>query len=155
MAKTSEETLKELMEVRGINRKSAVQFLRRQAKKAVVVTPSATLATFEKPAAAPESRAHVATLELETLPPAQSVAPIRQPDELNARLEELGDKAPHIAAAKQRKVRKDFDTAKAIAFYQQGIAVPKIAEFLGYKPGQGQNRTRTALRAAGVYKEKK
>lgn len=47
-----------------------------------------------------------------------------------------------------------FDTAKAVALYQQGQKIVDIAVALGYPRGQGNNRTRAALKAAGVYKEK-
>jgi len=100
MAKSqySEQQIQERM-ARGVSRKSAIQFLRRQGKKS---TP----------------------------------APV---------------------AKKVRKGRsgKPFDTEKAVALYAKGITVPNIAVELGYKKGQGQNRTRAALRAAGVYKERK
>ena len=132
MTKHAQETLAELMQIRGINRKSAVQFLRRQSKKAsIAVVP------------APESRAHVAMLELETLPP----APVVVVDMAKAEERVLAD-------AVQRKARGTFDTAKAVALYQQGIKIPAIAVALGYPKGQGQNRTRAALRLAGVYKER-
>jgi|SRR5579859_593798 len=97
MSKLNEQQVTDLMAARGISRKSAVQFLRRQGKKA----------------------------------------------------------APAPVAKKTRKDRgKPFDIDKAIALYKQGITVPNIAVELGYKKGQGQNRTRGALRTAGVYKER-
>lgn len=97
MSNYTEQQVTDLMAARGISRKSAVQFLRRQGKKA----------------------------------------------------------APAPVAKKTRKGRgKPFDVDKAIALYKEKVTVPNIAVALGYKPGQGQNRTRAALRAAGVYKEK-
>jgi hypothetical protein len=65
-----------------------------------------------------------------------------------------------MAAAEQRVLAhtvaqtKEFDTAKAVALYQQGQKIVDIAVALGYPRGSGNNRTRAALKAAGVYKEK-
>lgn len=46
-----------------------------------------------------------------------------------------------------------FDAKRAVELYQAGGKVVDIAVAMGYKRGQGQNRTRTALIKAGVYKQ--
>lgn len=51
---------------------------------------------------------------------------------------------------KKRKRNMKFNPAKAVALFKRGMAVPLIATRFGYRYGQGQNRTRRALRKAGV-----
>lgn len=46
-----------------------------------------------------------------------------------------------------------FSPARAVAMYQAGSKVVDIAVAMGYERGQGQNRTRTALIKASVYKQ--
>ena len=50
-----------------------------------------------------------------------------------------------------RKVK--FDATKAAALYKAGTGIADIAVEMGYKRGQGQNRTRAALAKAGVWKK--
>lgn len=131
------------MQERNLTRKSAIQFLRRQRS-----TNSNLLLTAAQEATA-ESNAHKATEELETLPPAQSVAPVVETVATPLAVEV----SPVVDAAVRRARNTGFDAAKAVELYKAGTKVVDIAVALGYERGQGQNRTRAALKAAGVLVE--
>jgi len=54
-------------------------------------------------------------------------------------------------AMRAAKNGQPFDITKAVELFKQGMKVVDIAVALGYPRGQGNNRTRKALREAGVY----
>lgn len=56
------------------------------------------------------------------------------------------------AEGNQTGLQGDAYTAEVVRRYKDGEKVKDIAVAMGAKPGQGQNRCRTALKAAGVYK---
>jgi colicin import membrane protein len=170
------------MQDRNLTRKSAIQFLRRQRS-----TNSNLLLTATSEAPAVGGNAHKATEELETLPPAQSVAPVvdakaaklqerQAAKEAKAQAKQVAAKAKQDAKAAKKAEREAakaaaaanapantddtrrarntvFDAAKAVELYKAGTKVVDIAVALGYERGQGQNRTRAALKAAGVLVE--
>jgi hypothetical protein len=51
---------------------------------------------------------------------------------------------------KHTKVK--FDMKRIVRLYKAGKNVSQIAQAIGYPAGHGNNRTRTALEKAGVYK---
>lgn len=53
---------------------------------------------------------------------------------------------------KQAKAHNRFNADRAIRLYKKGKFVSDIAVAMGYERGHGQNRVRTALMSAGVYK---
>jgi hypothetical protein len=55
-------------------------------------------------------------------------------------------------ATKYPKVK--FNVTRIVKLYKDGKNVSQIAQAVGYPKGAGQNRTRTALVFAGVYKKK-
>jgi hypothetical protein len=46
-----------------------------------------------------------------------------------------------------------FDVKRIVRLYKAGNNVSQIAQAIGYPAGHGNNRTRTALEKAGVYKK--
>jgi hypothetical protein len=63
----------------------------------------------------------------------QSAKAITQPKELNKVLAKLGDKAPHVAAAKQPKLKGEgrklkYDRNQLIQLWEKGLSIAQIAE---------------------------
>lgn len=63
----------------------------------------------------------------------QSAKAITQPKELNRVLAKLGDKAPHVAAAKHSKVKNEgrklkYDRSLLIQLWEKGLSITQIAE---------------------------
>ena len=63
-------------------------------------------------------------------------------------------RVPHQKGRSPYLEHQQFNADIAIGLYLAGKSVPEIARSFGYAPGTGQNRTRTALIQAGVYKRK-
>jgi predicted SprT family Zn-dependent metalloprotease len=64
----------------------------------------------------------------------------------------LHESVTHVPVVAQPVAVRSFDAAEAIRLYQSGLSVPDIAVRFGYRRNQGNNRIRTALMKAGVYK---
>lgn len=79
-----------------------------------------------------------------------------QPAPVNGTLvtaDELNLKAAPAAIPGTRKT-KGYDVTLAVAMYAEGKTIQEIAAAQGFAPGNGLNKTRVALREAGVWKGK-
>jgi hypothetical protein len=135
-----EAAIAKIQQERKLTRKSAVQFYRRQKPGAQVdvappapavetapATPAPTVAATE-PAAAPKAA---------------------KKKKVKAAKESL----PKGKPGRTPKVTQ-WDEDKVVQLYKDGAKVVDIAEKMGYKRGEGQNRVRITLMTKGVYKQR-
>jgi len=183
MSELNEQELTRIMAERNLDRKGAVQYYRRQQKKlaAAAQTGPSHAAPVQTTTTADQAQANTAAVddqhdqhavdrfhdeggpcperprqtapvtvidEKQNLTPAEQEKVAVLPDTPPA------DQPPAADTAKKRKSKQpNFDSARAVALYQGGMKVIDIAVELGYPRGSGNNRVRTALEKAGVYKK--
>jgi hypothetical protein len=128
----SAEQITEVMEKRGVSRAMAGQWLRRQAKKAAAPAPVELKVT--KGDAADLNRV------------------------FGTKATKKSTKAPHKAKATKAPNSAaypdvHFNVERIVRLYtKEGKNVSQIAQAIGYPFGHGNNRTKAALVAAGVWK---
>lgn len=164
-----EQEIASIQQERKLTRKSAVQYWRRNQAKAAspetdnglppaqptpVPVPAAPVAPKEAPAAVPEPKQFEGTVLDQRVvnPDAGTTATAKVAVKRQRKAKAAKTKADVPKGKPGRPSPVELDVNKVIKLYQQGTKVVDIAEAVGYKRATGQNRIRTALMAAGIYK---
>lgn len=148
-----EETAVSLLVSGGMNRKSAVQRIRRNRKATVITTAAPAFS-------APDIQQMEPTPVPGYAPEFTVSAPLAVGDKVELASTDTVETVTEAGPVSLLDILESmpspiaFDPELAVKMYQAGRKVVDIAVTMGYARGHGQNRVVSALRKAGVYQTK-